>query len=139
MRMPSASRTSAEPLRDVMARLPCLATGTPVDATTSAEAVEILNVADGRVETRPVDAAALGLGAAPTSALAGGSAEDNAAIVEAIFAGETGPRRDVVLLNAGAALVAAGTAADLREGIEAAAATLDAGKPAELLARLPGS
>jgi len=93
-------------------------------------------VAGGRVETRPIDAAAFGLGRAPTGALAGGTAEENAGIVESIFGGETGPRRDVVLLNAGAALVAAGVAPDFREGIEAAGAALDAGKPAELLARL---
>jgi anthranilate phosphoribosyltransferase len=96
----------------------------------------LYDVAEGRVDKRPIDAAALGLGAAPTGALAGGSAEENAAIVESIFAGETGPRRDVVLLNSGAALVAAGVASELREGIDAAAAALDAGEPTELLARL---
>jgi anthranilate phosphoribosyltransferase len=52
----------------------------------------------------------LGLGRAPTSALLGGSAAENAAIIESIFGGETGPRRDVVLFNAGAALVVAGAA-----------------------------
>jgi len=96
----------------------------------------LYDVADGRVETRPIDAAAFGLGSAPTSALAGGTAAENAAIVEAVFAGEAGPRRDVVLLNAGAALVAAGVAGDIGSGIEAARAALDAGRPAELLARL---
>jgi len=96
----------------------------------------LYDVANGRVETRRVDAAALGLGSAPTSALAGGTAAENAAIVEAVFGGEAGPRRDVVLLNAGAALVAAGVAGDIGAGIEAARAALDAGRPAELLARL---
>ena len=96
----------------------------------------LYDVGGGRVETRPVDAAAYGLALAPTSALAGGTAAENAAIVEAVFAGEAGPRRDVVLLNAGAALVAAGVVGDIPEGIEAARAALDAGKPVELLARL---
>jgi anthranilate phosphoribosyltransferase len=96
----------------------------------------LFDVAGGRVETRPVHAAAFGLGAAPTSALAGGTAAENAAIVEAVFAGESGPRRDVVLLNAGAALVAAGVAPEIGAGIETARAALDAGKPADLLARL---
>jgi hypothetical protein len=58
--------------------------------------------------TFTVDVEGLGLGRAPTSALAGGTAAENAAIIESIFAGETGPTRDVVLLNAGAALIAAG-------------------------------
>ena len=96
----------------------------------------LYDVIDGRVDRRSIDAAALGLGAAPTSALAGGTAAENAAIVEAVFAGETGPRRDVVLLNAGAALVAAGVAREVGEGIDLARATLDAGKPRALLARL---
>ena len=78
----------------------------------------------------------LGLATAPTSALAGGSAAENAAILESIFAGETGPRRDVVLLNAGAALVAAGTVDGLDDGVDAARAAIDAGAPRELLARL---
>ena len=78
----------------------------------------------------------LGLATAPTSALAGGSAAENAAILESIFAGETGPRRDVILLNAGAALVAAGTVDGLGEGVEAARVAIDAGAPRELLARL---
>jgi anthranilate phosphoribosyltransferase len=96
----------------------------------------LYDVVDGRVDTRSVDATAYGLGAAPTSALAGGTAVENAAIAEAIFAGETGPRRDVVLLNAGAALVAAGVVTDIRDGIETARAAIDEGRPADLLARL---
>ena len=44
MATPSASRTSAEPQAEVMARFPCLATGTPAAATTSAAAVEMLKV-----------------------------------------------------------------------------------------------
>ena len=79
---------------------------------------------------------ALGLGRAPTSALAGGTAAENAAILESIFAGEIGPRRDVVLLNAGAALVVAGTADGFGDGVVQAAAAIDAGRPRELLARL---
>jgi anthranilate phosphoribosyltransferase len=78
----------------------------------------------------------LGLQRAPTSALLGGSAAENAAIIESIFAGETGPRRDVVVLNAGAALVVAGTVDGFDEGIAAARDAIDTGKPVELLARL---
>jgi anthranilate phosphoribosyltransferase len=96
----------------------------------------LYDVAGRQVTQRPVVAAAYGLAAAPTSALAGGTAAENAAIVEAIFAGETGPRRDVVLLNAGAALVAAGRARDIGEGIEAARAALDSGGPARVLEAL---
>jgi anthranilate phosphoribosyltransferase len=86
--------------------------------------------------TFSVDIDALGLGRAPTSALAGGTAAENAAIIESIFAGEAGPRRDVVLLNAGAALVAADVGTDLGHGIAAARNALETGMPRDLLARL---
>lgn len=78
----------------------------------------------------------LGLGRAPTSALLGGTAEENAAIVESIFAGEAGPRRDVVVLNAGAALVVAGVVDGFDDGIAVAREAIDSGKPRDLLARL---
>ena len=94
------------------------------------------DVANGAVSVQGVDPAAYGLATAPTSALAGGSAEDNAAIVESIFSGESGPRRDVILLNAGAALVVAGRADALGDGIRIAREALDLGSPRELLARL---
>jgi anthranilate synthase/phosphoribosyltransferase len=99
----------------------------------------MFDVTPDGVERRPVDAIALaGLGIAPaaTTDLAGGSPAENAALVEAVLTGETGPRRDVVLLNAAAALVAAGRVPDLREGVAVAAATIDFGRTTDLLARL---
>ncbi|HEV2787247.1 MAG TPA: anthranilate phosphoribosyltransferase, partial [Solirubrobacteraceae bacterium] len=57
----------------------------------------------------------------------GGSPEDNAATARAIFAGETGPRRDLAVLNAGAAIYAAGRAAGIAEGVAAAQAAIDDG------------
>ena len=68
--------------------------------------------------------------------LAGGDAQQNAAIVRAILSGEKGPRRDVVLINAGAALVAAGKADTLKNGIEKAAGAIDSGKAREKLEAL---
>ena len=94
------------------------------------------DVIGGGILSYSVDIDGLGLGRAPTSALAGGTAAENAAIVESIFNGETGPRRDVVVLNAGAALVAAGTADGFGAGVAAVRVALDAGRPRVLLARL---
>lgn len=59
--------------------------------------------------------------------LTGGDAAENAAIIRRILQGERGPRRDIVLANAAAALLAAGAAADFREGVRIAAQSLDAG------------
>jgi len=93
-------------------------------------------VADGTVERHLIDAAALGFKRAATSRLSGGSPEENARMTESVLQGEPGIRRDVVLLNAGAALLVAGVVDQLEEGIERAALTIDAGLGTELLARL---
>jgi anthranilate phosphoribosyltransferase len=88
------------------------------------------------VRRRRVDSAALGLAAASSAELRGGDAPANATIIESVLAGEQGPRRDVVLLNAGAALLAAGRARTLRAGIALAAQTIDSGRARVLLAQL---
>ena len=75
----------------------------------------------GRVERLRIDPAALGLARARPEALAGGTPAENAATTRAILAGETGPRRDIVLLNAGAALWVAAAAPSLEEGMALAA------------------
>ncbi len=81
--------------------------------------------------------AELGLSPAPLTALAGGSdARENAAILRAIFAGERGPRRDVVLLNAAAVLVVAECVADIAVGIQVAAEAVDSGTVTRLVSAL---
>jgi anthranilate phosphoribosyltransferase len=83
------------------------------------------------------DPATLDLRPAEPETLRGGSASDNAAITRQVLANEDrGPRRDVVLLNAAAALLASDRAADLREGLELARASLDGGHALQALERL---
>lgn len=65
--------------------------------------------------------------------LRGGDARENAEILKSILSGETGVRRDVVLLNAGAALYVAGVASDIRQGVEMAAKSIDSGAAKERL------
>jgi anthranilate phosphoribosyltransferase len=77
-----------------------------------------------------------GLERAPLSELAGGGPTENAAIIRAIFEGVSGPRRDIVIINAAAALFVAGRAANLREGAELAAASIDSGAAGEKLEAL---
>jgi anthranilate phosphoribosyltransferase len=96
----------------------------------------LYDVTPDEVARREIDARALGLSRASTAALAGGDPEANAKLLEAVFRGESGARRDVVLLNAGAALLAAGRTETLESGIELAALTIDAGLASELLERL---
>jgi anthranilate phosphoribosyltransferase len=85
---------------------------------------------------REVRATQLGFRRTLTSKLAGGTAEVNARMVEDVLRGEPSVRRDVVLLNAGAALLVAGRVETLEEGIDQAALAIDAGMAVELLGRL---
>jgi len=93
-------------------------------------------VAGDVVERHPIDAAALGFKRAATSRLSGGTPDQNARMTEAVLRGEPGTRRDVVLLNAAAALLVAGVVGQMEEGIERAALTIDAGLGVELLESL---
>ncbi len=97
---------------------------------------QVVELSAGEISRWVLDPAALGLPRAPLEALKGGSAPENAAVITALLRGERGPRRDVVTLNAAAALVAAGLAGDLVEGLAQAAAALDSGAAAGVLERL---
>ncbi|MBI4266410.1 MAG: anthranilate phosphoribosyltransferase [Acidobacteria bacterium] len=81
----------------------------------------------GAVNTFYVHPADFGIAKASAADLKGGDAPANAAIVREVLGGARGPQRDVVLLNAGAALFAAGAAATVREGIDRAALAIDSG------------
>jgi anthranilate phosphoribosyltransferase len=101
----------------------------------------LAEVRDGMVHERTISPEELGLTRSPIEALAGGDAAENAAILRSIFSGERGPdklgpRRDVVVLNAAAAMVAGGAAADLKSGAELAAMTIDSGAVLGLIDRL---
>ena len=91
---------------------------------------------DGAVQTFYVHPAEYGLPVARPEDLLGGDAADNAALIRRVLAGEPGSARDVVLLNAGAALFVSGTAAGVREGITLAAVAIDDGRAADTLARM---
>jgi anthranilate phosphoribosyltransferase len=80
-----------------------------------------------------LDPSELGLPRVDPSALAGGDVERNAAIAASVLGGKPGPARDVVLLNAAAALVVSGRAADLRDGIEKGARSIDSGAAEQVL------
>jgi anthranilate phosphoribosyltransferase len=77
-----------------------------------------------------------GLPRATLEELSGGDAEANAAILYDVMTGIVGPRRDIVLYNAAAALVAVGLAEDLREGVALGAEAIDSGEAASTLAKL---
>ena len=87
----------------------------------------VAEVRDGQVRTYEVTPEEFGLERAPIEALSGGDAAENAAIIREVLAGKNSARRDVVLLNAAAALVAAGRANHLADAMPLAANSIDSG------------
>ena len=97
---------------------------------------DIWEVKDGAVTPFSVTPEQYGIERVDVTAIKGGAAEDNAAIIRSVLQGDTGPRRDVVLLNAAAGLVAGTLSSDLAEGIERAAQAIDGGAAGKVLADL---
>ncbi len=133
---PAAAPKLADVLRLLGSERALVVHGAGVDELPLDGTGVMYDVTPAGVTRREVVAADLGLGPAPIRALAGGTPAENAALVEAVLAGSPGPRRDVVLLNAAAAFVAAGRAAGLPDGIALAAGTIDSSAATGLLARL---
>ena len=91
---------------------------------------------DGWMKNYVITPEQFGLRRCQKQDLVGGSPEENAAITRAILAGEKGPKRDAVLMNAGAALYIGGKAENMAEGVKLAAELIDSGKAAETLNKL---
>ena len=91
---------------------------------------------DGWMKNYVITPEQFGLKRCDKQDLVGGSPAENAAITRAILAGEKGPKRDAVLMNAGAALYIGGKAADLADGIRLAAELIDSGKAMQALDKL---
>ena len=107
-----------------------------IDEVSVAGRTRVVEVADGGTEEWFVTPEDVGFERVELSAIAGGSPEQNAAVVRSVFAGDRGPARDVVLLKAGAAILAAGYAHVLGAGVERAAEALDSGAAEGVLERL---
>jgi anthranilate phosphoribosyltransferase len=98
----------------------------------------VIELLDGGRRAYQLDAVDLGLPRASREDLRGGGPAENAVIAQEILEGAAGPRRDVVLLNASAALRAAGLARDWKEGLSLAAEAIDRGAAAGVLERWAG-
>jgi len=98
-----------------------------LDEITISGPTRVAEVRDGQVRTYEVTPEEFGLERAPIEALSGGDAAENAAIIREVLAGKNSARRDVVLLNAAAALVAAGRANHLADAMPLAANSIDSG------------
>ena len=104
------------------------------ELTTTAPSI-VHEVEGGRVAVRTLDPSELGLSRAAPDDLLGGDAAANAEIARLLLAGETGPHRDVVLLNAAAALLVSGKVSSMEDGLVQAASSIDSGAAARTLER----
>jgi anthranilate phosphoribosyltransferase len=107
-----------------------------IDELTTTGYTKISECRDGAVNTFYLHPADVGLPKAPAGSLQGGDAHENARIIEGILGGARGPARDVVLLNAGAALFISGAAASVDEGILKASRAIDRGDARRTLDQL---
>lgn len=98
-----------------------------MDELTLTAPTHVAEIRDGLVALETVTPEQFGFGRCALSELQGGDAAENAAIVRGVLAGDPGPKRDVVLLNAAFALVAAGIVDTVAAGIDRARAAIDSG------------
>jgi anthranilate phosphoribosyltransferase len=104
-----------------------------LDEMSTSAATHVVEVADGTVRHYDVTPEEAGLPRVDPAAVPGGHPAENAATTRAIFAGEDGAARDIALLNAGAAILAAGRAETLPEAVQSAAAAVDSGAARDVL------
>ncbi|HET9903103.1 MAG TPA: anthranilate phosphoribosyltransferase [Xanthobacteraceae bacterium] len=107
-----------------------------LDEITTAGPTAVAALENGTIRTFEISPEDVGLSRAPAEALRGGDAEANATALRGVLEGMTGPYRDVSVFNAAAALVVAGRARDLKEGVALAAKAIDSGEAEGRLRRL---
>ncbi|CCQ91709.1 Anthranilate phosphoribosyltransferase [Nitrospina gracilis 3/211] len=121
-----------EPLANVLGKLGCrhafVVHGEDgLDEITLTTSTQVAELKDGKVKAYVFKPQEVGLTLCNAKDLQGGEVEDNAELVRGILAGAPGPKRDIVLLNAAAAIVAGGKATDLKAGIDIARRSIDSG------------
>jgi anthranilate phosphoribosyltransferase len=107
-----------------------------LDELSLAARTRVIEVADGRTAEWFVEPGQFGLAPAELETVAGGTPEQNAVVIRAVLGGEAGPARDLVVLNAAAAIYVGGLASDLDQGVVKAAESIDSGAAANVLERL---
>ena len=131
---PDLVATIANALTEMPVERALVVHGAGMDEIALHDETTVAEVDGNEVTEFTLTPADLGLDSAPIEAVAGGSPEENAVDLEAILTGEErGPKRDLILANAGAAIYVAGEADSLAAGVEAAAAAIDSGDAAAKL------
>lgn len=128
-------------LAEVLGRLGCLRAfvvhgGDGMDEITTTAETFYCELREGRLREGVLHPREFGIPRASPEDLLGGTPQENARLILEVLAGKTGPKRDVVLLNAAAGLYTAGAARDISEGIDKAARSIDKGLALEKLQAL---
>jgi anthranilate phosphoribosyltransferase len=130
----------ARPMAEVLGRLGAervwVVHGDGLDELSTVGPTTVAALDGGKVETFEITAADAGLPPARRDDLAGGEPQHNARLMRSVLAGTGGPLRDIVLLNSAAALFVAGRAANLGDGVELAARSIDSGAAQRVLDHL---
>jgi len=137
---PDLVPTLASALTEMPAERALVVYGSGLDEITIHDETVVAEVDGNDIEEYTLTPADLGLERAPIDAVAGGTPEENAADLRGIVEGDvTGPKRDVILANAGAAIYVAGEADSIPEGVDRAREAIESGDAAETLADLRGT
>ncbi|MEQ1833149.1 MAG: anthranilate phosphoribosyltransferase [Candidatus Eisenbacteria bacterium] len=124
----------AEVLRQLGSERAMIVHGTDgMDELTVFAKNHVAELHEGKIREYTVDPAELGLAHTDRAAISGGSAQENAARIRGVLAGEKGPARDIVILNAAAALVVGGVAPDIQAGVVRVSQVIDSGEAARKL------
>ena len=129
-------RPMAETLERLGTETAWLVHGQGLDEIALSGETQVVALADGAIREFTIAPEDAGLRRAPPEAIRGGEPAENAIALTALLDGASGPYRDIVLLNAAAALIVAGRANDLRSGAARAAEAIDSGAASAVLARL---
>ncbi len=124
---PDLTGTLADVLRILGLSRAMVVHGSGLDEITTTGDTMIAELSNGAIQTYSIRCDTYGISPAESADLAGGDAQQNACIIRDILRGERGAARDIVLMNAGAAVYVGGLAPDLHEGIRLAADSIDSG------------
>ncbi|MDK2889718.1 MAG: anthranilate phosphoribosyltransferase [Methanoculleus sp.] len=126
----------ARVLGDLGAERAMVVHGAGLDEIATAGPTTVAELRNGEVLAYTLDCTEFGIPCSSVAAIRGGRPEENAATLLAVLAGENGPARDIVLLNAGAAIYLGGKAGGIAGGVSRAEASIDSGAALDRLRRL---
>ena len=126
----------ANTMKNLGSRHVMVVNGDGLDEITIAGKTKVAELKDNKVDVYDINPEDYGFEISPLNSIVGSDAKENAKIIEDVLKGEKGPKQDIVLLNAGAAIYTSGKVKSLKEGIEAAKQSIDSGKALKKLEAL---